>query len=148
MANLTAYPDMKVLKVEVSHGLQVDRSSNGNIEDYDVTETTLLGQKCTYYVPKGDQSDVIDGFAYGRKPYCVAITCAIESPMKLFVQNQNYSKILLGSDNMEPAKNIVRFETNLAWTDLADILPTIQKKPHPWIITDYNNLMNENPYFH
>ena len=99
MANLTAYPDMKVLKVEVSHGLQVDRSSNGSMEDYTVTETTLLGQKCTYYVPKGDQSDVIDGLAYGRKPYCVAITCAIESPMKLFVQNQNYSKILLGSDN-------------------------------------------------
>ena len=67
--------------------------------------------------------------------------------MKLFVQNQNYSKILLGSDNLEPAKNIVRFEANLAWTDLTDILPTKMKSPKDWIITDYNNLMNENPYF-
>ena len=48
-----------------------------------------------------------------HNPYNVAITALIESPMKLFVQNQNYSKILLGNDNQETAKNVVRFETNL-----------------------------------
>jgi len=67
--------------------------------------------------------------------------------MKLYVQNQNFSKILLGSDNDEPVKNVVRFEANLKWNDLTDILPVGMKAPKEWRITDFNNLMNENPFF-
>jgi len=54
---------------------------------------------------------------------------------------------LLGSDNKEMAKNVVRFETNLKWSELLDVLPTGNKPPRYWRITDYNNLMNENPHF-
>ena len=67
--------------------------------------------------------------------------------MKLFVMNQNYSKILFGNDNSETTKNVVRFETNLRWSEFLDILPTQNKPPRHWKITDYNNLMNENPFF-
>jgi len=68
--------------------------------------------------------------------------------MKLFVQNQNYSKILFGNDNQEMAKNVVRFECNMRWSELFDILPpAFNKTPRGWKITDYNNLMNENPQF-
>ena len=147
MANLTCEPEIKVLKVEVSHGLSVDRSANGNAEDWNVNESTILGAPCTYYTPANDTRDMFDSIEYGRAPLCVAVTCLVESPMKLFVYNQNCSKILLGSDNDETVKNVVRFETNLSWTDLTDIMPTIMKAPKPWIITDFNNLMNENPFF-
>ena len=57
------------------------------------------------------------------------------------------SKILLGNDNEESAKNVVRFETNLKWSELLDVLPVANKAPRYWKITDFNNLMNENPQF-
>jgi hypothetical protein len=47
---------------------------------------------------------------YDYKPYVVAATVMIESPMKLFVQNQNFSAVLFGSTDEEQVKNIVRFE--------------------------------------
>ena len=101
----------------------------------------------TYYTPADDKRDFIDGLDSDHKPYGVAITCLIESPMKLFVQNQNYSKILLGSDNDEMAKNVVRFETNMSWYSALDPLGLSGNAPRYWRITDYNNLMNENPHF-
>ena len=148
MANLTIeQPSIQVLKVEVTHGLNRDRASNGNGDDWVETKSTLMGAPCTYYTPANDTRDLIDGIDPDHRPYCVAITTLIESPMKLFVQNQNYSKILLGNDNQDMAKNVVRFETNLKWTELLDIIPTINKPPREWRITDYNNLMNEKPHF-
>lgn len=77
----------------------------------------------------------------------MAVTALIESPMKLFVQNQNYSKILFGSDDQEYAKNIVRFEANVYWTDLIQVFPTNNKPSLKWRITDFNNLVNENPFW-
>jgi len=148
MANLTVeQPSIEVLKVEITHGLSIERLNNGAGDDWNKTESSLLGAKCTYYTPKNDQRDLIDGIDANHKPYGVAITTLIQSPMKLYVQNQNYSKILLGNDNDEMTKNVVRFETNLTWHDLLDVLPTQNKPPKYWKITDYNNLMNENPHF-
>lgn len=148
MANLTVeQPSIQILKVEITHGLGVDRDADGAADDWNVTQSSLLGAPCTYYTPKNDTRDCIDGLDGSHKPYNVAVTALIESPMKLFVMNQNFSKILLGNDNDEMAKNVVRFETNLRWTELADILPTFNKAPKNWKITDFNNLMNENPRF-
>jgi len=55
--------------------------------------------------------------------------------------------VLFGLPNSEPVKNIVRFEAQLSPTDLMDILPTNNKAPKGWKITDFNDLMNKNPYF-
>jgi len=100
MANLTVeQPSIQVMKVEITHGLNVERSENGSAADWVVTKSSLLGAPCTYYVPREDNRDCIDGIDAEHKPYNVAITALIESPMKLFVMNQNYSKILLGNDN-------------------------------------------------
>lgn len=79
------------------------------------------------------------------KPYLVAVTALIESPMKMFIQNQNYSNILFGSNDKELVKNVVRFEANVRWTDLLKVLPVNNKPSLKWKITDFNNLMNENP---
>lgn len=114
---------------------------------YSVTNSTMLGSKCDYYTAKNGEKSVLDFLGENHRPYLVAVTTLIESPMKLFVQNQNYSKILFGSDDAETVKNVVRFEANLGWTDLLRILPVDNKRPQPWKITDFNNLMNENPLF-
>ena len=148
MANLTVeQPSIKVMKVEISHGLNVDRDTNGTADDYTTSESSVLGAPCTYYTPVKDERSVLDWLDEDHKPYNIAITALIESPMKMYVQNQNYSNILLGNDNAEMVKNVVRFETNLRWTDMVDLLPTQNKPEKRWKITDWNNLMNENKHF-
>jgi len=54
---------------------------------------------------------------------------------------------LFGSQDAEPVKNIVRFEANMKASDLMDILPYDNKAPKGWKITDFNDMMNQNPYF-
>lgn len=67
--------------------------------------------------------------------------------MKLFVQNQNYSEVLFGSNDQEHIKNVVRFEANVYWTDFFKVMTEDNKRSLKWKITDFNNLMNENPHF-
>lgn len=114
---------------------------------YSVTNSSIMGASCDYYKAKGASQSIFDCLGEDHRPYLVAVTTLIESPMKLYVQNQNYSKILFGSDDGEIVKNVVRFEANLGWQDLLRILPVDNKAPQPWRITDFNNLMNENPLF-
>ena len=83
-----------------------------------------------------------------HRPYLVSLTCLIESPMKLYVQNQNYSSVLFGSNDEESIKNVVRFEANLRWFDFLNVLPVDNKKSlGAWKITDFNNILNENQLF-
>lgn len=76
---------MRVLKAEISHGLHVDRSKNLSKNDYSVNKGSLFGAKMKTYVPKNDQRSFLDHLDQNYKPYCVAVTMLIESPMKLFV---------------------------------------------------------------
>ena len=115
--------------------------------DYTVSKSSFLGAPTNYYVPSSDSRNVLDNLETSRRPYCIAVTVLIESPMKMFVQNQNYSKILFGSNYTELVKNVVRFEANVKWTDLFRVLPVDNKPSLKWKITDFNNLMNENPHF-
>ena len=92
MANLTVeQPSMKVLKVEIHHGLVRDRASNGPADSYVTQETSILGAPATYYVSKeNDTRSFFDFLDDDHRPYLVAVTAMIESPMKLYVQNQNF----------------------------------------------------------
>lgn len=84
MANLTVESKIKVLKVEIHHGLNVDRSKN-NFK-YTTSKSSLFGAPATYYVPtEQDNRTWLDGLDNNRKPYLVAVTAVMESPMKLFV---------------------------------------------------------------
>lgn len=88
MANLTVeQPSIKLLKVEISHGLKVERDSNGTVEDWNVSNSTVLGAPTKYFTPANDSRDIIDSITADHKPYNVALTCLIESPMKMYVQN-------------------------------------------------------------
>jgi hypothetical protein len=54
--------------------------------------------------------------------------------------------VLFGSTDAENVKNVVRFETQLRWLDLFKVLPVANKPDYRWKITDFNNVLNENPY--
>ena len=83
-----------------------------------------------------------------HRPFLVSLTCLIESPMKLYVLNQNHSSVLFGSEDTEKVKNVVRFEANLRWFDFLNLLPVDNKKTlGDWKITDFNNVLNENALF-
>ena len=98
------------------------------------------------YVPKIDTRHFLDHLNYNHKPYVVSATLLIESPMKLYVQNQNFSSVLFGSTDEELVKNVVRVETQVRWLDLFKIMGTTNKPQFGWKITDFNNVLNENPY--
>lgn len=146
MANLTVeQPVMKLLKVEIHHGVSVDRSQNKPASEYHIQKTSLFGAPQTFYLPKNDTRHFLDNLDSNRKPYLIAATVLIESPMKLYVQNQNFSSVLFGSTDPESVKNIVRFEANVKWNDLFKIIGTNNKPGFAWKITDFNNILNENP---
>ena len=156
MANLTIQqPSIKVLRASIHQNLSVIRSQNAkSIKDYTVSKNHNIGgaQWKTYQPADPSQDskhplDALDSFS-SNKPYLVQITCVVESPMKLYVLNQNGSKVIFGSDDDETVKNIVKFEANLRWFDFFNLLPYENKASlGPWKITDFNNIMNENPLF-
>jgi len=148
MANLTVeQPRIQVIKVEVDHGLSLQRDANMSLSDYQVTESSIMGAPIRYYVPKNDDREFIDGLNEDNRPYNVSVTCLVESPMKLYVENQNFSSVLFGSTDEELVKNVVRFEANVQWSDLLRQLPVNNKPSMGWKITDFNNIMNENAHF-
>lgn len=112
-----------------------------------MSKKKLLGANYNYYKPTDDDRSFLDHMDSEHKPYVVAITVLFESPMKMYVQNQNFSAVLFGSSDEEHVKNVVRFETNLRWVDFGKLLPTSNKPPQGWRITDFNNVLNENPFF-
>ena len=105
-----------------------------------------MGAPQTVYLPKNDTRSFLDHLDYNYKPYVVSATIVIESPMKLYVQNQNFSAVLFGSTDEEMVKNVVRVETQVRWLDLFKVMGTSNKPEFGWKITDFNNVMNENPY--
>jgi len=150
MANLTVHqPKIEILNVEVSHGISVDRSENKPLDAYEVSESTFMGAPLKKYVDKTNRKGLLDNLDENYKPYLVSVTTLIHSPMKLYVLNQNRTKVLFGSNDKEEVKNVVKFEANVKWSEFLKILP-VANKPllgRAWKITDYNNVMNENPYF-
>ncbi len=149
MANLTVQPKIRVLKAEVYNGLNIERKENMPLNHYIVKKSTFMGAPFTTYVPKPqyDTRSILDHIDSDHKPYLVALTLLVESPMKLYVENQDHSAALFGSNDEETVKNVVRVETKMKWHDFYKILPVGNKPSHDWKITDFNNALNENPYF-
>lgn len=91
MANLTVkQPKIKVLKVEVSHGINIERKLNKPKDQYTIKTSKMMGEQFnTYILNKQGQDDrhFLDHLDSNHKPYVVALTLLIESPMKMYVQN-------------------------------------------------------------
>ena len=145
MANLTVkQPKIEILDVELTHGLPLDAKDRLPREEYDVTEDTFLGAKCTTYSQKnGRKHGILDNLNTEYKPYVLTTTPLIQSPMKLFVWNQNRTAVLFGNQEPDLASNIVKFSVALRLNDFKSVLP-IPNKPRlidDMIITDFNNVM-------
>lgn len=98
MSNITNnQPNIKLLKVEIHKGLQVDRNANGSKDDYSISKSKWLGADYTVYQPKNDTRHFLDHLDSNHKPFVLAVTALVESPMKLHVMNQDYSSVLFGS---------------------------------------------------
>ena len=41
----------------------------------------------------------------------------------------------------------MRVEANVKWTDFLKLLPVDNGPSYDWKITDFNNVLNENPFF-
>lgn len=140
-----------MLKAEVHQGLKLDRSKNLRLADYNVsTNHNLFGASWkTYSLKNKDDRHFLDMLeADTHRPFLVSLTCLVESPMKLYLLNQNHSSILFGSNDDENIKNVVRFEAELRWFDFLNLLPVDNKKSiGEWRIADFNNILNENPLF-
>jgi hypothetical protein len=148
MSNLTIeQPRIDVLKVEIHKGLSVNRHENGQKSDYKISNSKWLGADYNVYTPKEDNRHFLDHLDSEHRPFTLAVTAVIESPMKLCVMNQNYSNVLFGSQDKEHVKNIVKFEANIRWMDFYKFGPWENKQAFDWKITDFNNILNENPYF-
>jgi len=87
MANLTVNQKFRPIKAEISYGLDVERGKNLRADEYNISRKKLFGSDYKVYVPKEDTRSFLDNLDSNYKPYCVAITCLVESPMKLYVQN-------------------------------------------------------------
>ena len=133
--------------------MKLDRSKNLQLKQYNVAKNhDIFGAPWkTYSSTESDQRDALDAlWPDSHRPYLVQVTCLIESPMKLFVMNQNYTKVLLPVEFDEDAMvtNVVKFEAELRWFDFFNLLPVENKKQiGEWRISDFNFTLNENPLF-
>jgi hypothetical protein len=89
MANLTVKPILTPIKVEAFNNISVERAAN-NFDCKVVSKSSLFGAPLTTYASaKSDARHAIwDNFLNpDHRPYVVAVTCLVESPMKLFIYN-------------------------------------------------------------
>lgn len=99
MANLRVKSDrINILKVDLTHGLPLNRLERHAISNYDVVKEDLFGAPLTRYHLKGTKPhSLLDNLLTDYRPYTLAVTVAMQSPMKLFVWNQNRSAVIFGN---------------------------------------------------
>lgn len=144
-------PVMQVLKVELYKGLEIERDKNLSKSQYNVIKAPgILGAPYTKCIPKNDTSSWLDIIDTDKQPYVFAVTALIESPMKMFVYNQNRSAILFGNkDTSQYETTVMRFERKMRMGDFFHFLP-VGGKPlntQQWKITDVNGALDGNPFF-
>jgi hypothetical protein len=135
----------KVLRMEIYKNLKINRNSNMTFDKYKFSRIwTPLAPLVLAKEIGSDHSIFTD-----PKPFILATTMLVQTPMKMAVFNQNMTRKVHGRDEEEKINYVVRFETEMNYSDFAWILPT-QNKPkrlRSTKITDFNNIMRGNPYF-
>jgi len=143
--DLKIIQDYSVIRVELYKNLKINRYANAPYSRYSFKDyKTPIGVSHVATL-KGDDIS----YFHNDRPYILATTMHVKTPMKIQVFNQNLSKKLHGGENGEVLNYVVRFETEMNLNDFAWILPT-QNKPkrlRSTKIADFNNLLRGNPYF-
>jgi hypothetical protein len=142
---LTVKQDYKLLRVEIYKNLKINRYENKPLHNYSFsTIPTPLGKAV---VAKEEGKDI--SFVEDPRPFILATTMLIKTPMKIAILNQNMKKKLHGLPENQITEYVVRFETQLKYSDFTWVLPT-QNKPDRLRLTkisDFNNVLRGNPFF-
>jgi len=145
LESLKILQEYKVLKVELFKNLRINRDENKSLSQYEIkVRPTPLGNLVIANEKGNDYS-----FAKDSKPFILATTMLVRTPMKVGIFNQNLKRKLYGQPEQENIDYVVRFETQVNLSELFWILPT-QNKPkrlRSTKITDLNNVMRGNPFF-
>ena len=131
--------------IYIYKNLKISRHENKNFSKYEFkSHSTPLGPLTVAHEKGNDHS-----FAKDNKPFILATTMHVRTPMKIGIFNQNLKRKLHGNAEEEVIDYVVRFESQFSLSELYWILPT-QNKPkrlRSTKITDLNNVMRGNPYF-
>jgi hypothetical protein len=144
--NLKIKQNYKLLRLEIYKNLSLNRYENRPFKNYTFSQSRLnpLGSHCILTETGVDKS-----YFTNNQPYILATTMIVETPMSLAIFNQNRSRKLFGGNDGRNNVYVVRFESQLNFSDFLWILPT-QNKPsrlRSTRITDFNNVLRGNPYF-
>jgi hypothetical protein len=143
--NLRTKFDYGLLRLEMYKHLNVDRTLNKHFNDYDLsTYSTPLGKMI---IAREKNEDI--SLPKNLKPFILATTMLIRTPMKIAIFNQNMTRKIYGEPENETIDYVVRFETQMNYSDFTWILPGPNKpsRLRATKITDFNNLARGNPYF-
>ena len=143
--SLSTQFNYSVLRLELYKNLSINRYENDNFTKY--TFSNFLSPIAPLIIARKEGEDI--SFAKYPKPFILAATMRIRTPMKICILNQNMSRKIYGEKENEVIDYVVRFETQLSYSDFSWILPTPNKpsRLRSTKITDFNNLMRGNPYF-
>ena len=144
--NLRIKQKYKILRLELFKNLKMNRFDNRPYKNYrfdfekfnplaPLCVATELGEDKTYFL--------------NDRPYILAATMLVETPMNVVIFNQNRSKKLYAGNEGKDNAYVVRFESEFNLNDLFWILPT-QNKPsrlRSTRIADFNNILRGNPFF-
>ena len=145
LESLKILHEYKVLRVEIYKNLHVNRDQNNAYHKYNFAKVpTPLGPLVIAHEKGNDHS-----IAKDQKPFILATTMLVKSPMKMAIYNQNLTRKLHGHEQDEKINYVVRFESQFSYSDFAWVLPTMNKpkRLRSTKITDFNNIMRGNPYF-
>jgi len=134
----------RILRMEIYKNLFIDRNLNGDYSKYSFSKVPTGLASMIIAKIQGEDYSIVQN----KKPFILATTMLVQSPMKMSVWNQNQSKEFKLKDQ-EIYEYVVRFETQMNYSDFGWILPT-QNKPSrikDTKITDFNNILRGNPYF-
>lgn len=69
--------------------MNIERKENMPPSHYTIKKSKFMGATMNTYIPKGpyDTRSCLDHLDRDYKPYLVALTLLVESPMKLYVEN-------------------------------------------------------------
>jgi hypothetical protein len=142
---LTTRQEYSLLRLEVYKNLKINRYENKNYSHYTFSKNASPIGDITVANHLNEDLSI----ANNQKPFILAATMRVRSPMKIAIYNQNMTRKIYGDDAEKTIDYVVRFETMMNFSDFTWILPNPNKPSRLRLtkITDFNNMLRGNPYF-
>ena len=142
LENLRTTFDFAIVDFKLYKNFRINRYKNFEKGDFHEVKSYCNG-KFELAKWKEDSS-----FFDNTKPFILATTMKVTSPMKLSIFNQNLSLKLYGKETNQNVDYLVRFETELSLRELFWVLPNPNKgyRTRQTKITDFNEILSGNSF--